>query len=322
MGLLDSRAHYFPFEYQQAYDFWKMQQKAFWIVDEINLSQDISNWNNELSNSEKKLIESTLKGFTQVEVVVQNYWNAVSTWFPKAEVSMAAQVMANMETIHQDAYSKFQISLGMNNFDAFLQDPAAKAKIENLVLNQKTLRDKALSLAVFSGFAEGVSLFSSFAILLNFSRHNTLKGLGQIIAFSIRDESLHANYGAWLFNTLKSEYGKSFWDDEFKKSVYEAARASVKLEDDYIDMAFGTSDTIKGLTVHQLKQYIRYRANTRLQDLGLKNNWKNIDNEAVREVTSWFDPMAFLGASELHDFFSMMGSAYSRGVQFEDNIFE
>ena len=129
--LLTPRAHYFPFEYPVAYDFWKMQQKAFWIVDEINLSGDISDWNSKLSDSEKQLIESTLKGFTQVEVIVQNYWNDVSKWFAKAEVSMAAQVMANMENIHQDAYSKFQISLGMNNFDAFLQDPVAKAKIDN-----------------------------------------------------------------------------------------------------------------------------------------------------------------------------------------------
>lgn len=319
--LLTPRAHYFPFEYPVAYDFWKMQQKAFWIVDEINLSGDISDWNSKLSDSEKQLIESTLKGFTQVEVVVQNYWNDVSKWFAKAEVSMAAQVMANMETIHQDAYSKFQISLGMNNFDAFLQDPVAKAKIDNLVLANKTLRDKALSLAVFSGFAEGVSLFSSFAILLNFSRFNVMKGLGQIIAFSIRDESTHANYGAWIFNTLRQEYGSQFFDDAFKREVYEAARAAVKLEDDYIDMAFGTVDSIKELSSYQLKQYIRFRANTRLQDLGLKSNWKNIDSDAVKAVTSWFDPMAYLGSTELHDFFVMQGSAYARGVKFDDDIF-
>lgn len=320
MGLLDPRPYYYPFEYPEAIEeFWRPQQRAFWIVDEINLSGDISDWNMRLTDSEKQLIEATLKGFTQVEVVVQNYWNSVSTWFKKAEISMAAQVMANMETIHQDSYSKFQISLGMNNFDAFLQDPVAKAKIDNLILNSKTLRDKALSLAVFSGFAEGVSLFSSFAILLNFSRFNVMKGLGQIIAFSIRDESTHANFGAWLFNKLREEYGSQFFDDTFKKQVYEAARAAIKLEDDYIDMAFGQTDTIKGLSAFQLKQYIRFRANTRLQDLGLKSNWKNIDMGAVRAVTSWFEPMAFL--TESHDFFAVQGTSYSRGVTF-DNIFD
>lgn len=319
--ILDKRDIYFPFEYQEAYNFWKLQQKAFWIVDEINLSQDISNWNADLTDSEKQLIESTLKGFTQVEVIVQNYWNFISKWIPKPEISMAAQAMANMETIHQDAYSKFQISLGMNNFDAFLQDPVAKARLDNLMLRKKSLEDKVLSLGIFSGFAEGVSLFSSFALLINFSRFNLLKGLGQIISFSVRDESLHAQFGSWIFRKLIEEYGQDFWKDDFKKHIYEAARIAVKLEDDYIDMAYGKNESIRELSVHQLKQYIRFRANTRLNDLSLKTNWKNIDMPAVKDVVRWFEPLTVLSGSEQHDFFAMQGSAYARGVNF-DNIFE
>lgn len=92
-------------------------------------------------------------------------------------------------TIHTKAYNYLNETLGLEEYDAFLQEPAAAAKLDNLVnRSSNTLYDKALSLAVYSGLGEGVSLYSSFAILLHFSTRNLLKGVGEIITYSVRDE--------------------------------------------------------------------------------------------------------------------------------------
>jgi ribonucleoside-diphosphate reductase beta chain len=153
-------------------------------------------------------------------------------------------------------------------------------------------------------------LFSSFAILLNFSRFNKMKGMGQVISFSIRDESLHSEFGCWLFRTLMEEYPE-LNTDELKKGIYDAARLTIELEDNFIDKAFETG-TVEGLDPSDLKQYIRYRCNCKLKDLGLKSNWKNIDKEAVARITSWFDVLS--SGVEQQDFFAMRPTAYVRAA--------
>jgi ribonucleoside-diphosphate reductase beta chain len=162
---------------------------------------------------------------------------------------------------------------------------------------------------VFSGFTEGVSLFSSFAVLMNFSRFNKLKGVANIVSWSVRDEVLHSDAGCWLFRTLMSEHPE-IWTDEFKKTIYQAARDIIDLEDDYIDAVFEDAE-IQGISSKQLKAYIRYRANTKLQDLGLKTNWKNIDMDSVKAITGWFDVLS--SGNEHSDFFALKSTAYSKG---------
>jgi ribonucleoside-diphosphate reductase beta chain len=224
-----------------------------------------------------------------------------------------------MEAIHTAAYAHLNQTLGLDDFAGFLQEPAAKAKIDRLLATPgKTKKEIITSLAVFSGFTEGVALFSSFAILMNFSRWNKMKGIGQIVAFSAKDESLHAEAGCWLFRQLISE-NQDMWTDEVKKEIYEAARTTVQQEDDFIDYVFSIG-SMEGIEPQDLKQYIRHRANVRLSDLGLKSNWKNIDKESVKRITSWFD----LLISGVHhtDFFAERVVDYGRGITNFDNIFD
>lgn len=193
MGLLDKRLIVLPFEYPIAFDYWTKQQQSHWLPSEVQLGSDVLDWTTRLTESEKEVVGRTLKGFTQIEVIVQDYWSTkVRRWFKKPEIQMTAAAFANMEGIHQQAYSYLQETLGMTDFAAFLHEPAAKAKIDRVMQTVgKSKEEIALSLAVFSAFTEGVNLFSSFAILMSFSRRNTLKGIGQIVAWSVRDESLH-----------------------------------------------------------------------------------------------------------------------------------
>lgn len=317
--ILTPRPTYAPFDYPEAYRYWELQQQSHWLHSEISMSSDINDWKLHLTLSEKNVVGQILKGFTQSEVFIQEYWGSfVSRKFKKPEIQMMAAAFASMESVHAVSYAYLNDSLGLSDFEAFLHEPTAKAKIDRLIETKgKTKQEIAKSLAIFSAFNEGVNLFSSFAVLLNFSRFNKMKGLGQIIAFSIKDESLHSEAGCWLFRTLISEYPE-IWTDELKHELYEAAKLTVKLEDDFIDKVFELGD-IEGITSRDLKQFIRHRANTKLTDLTLKSNWRNVDKEALERM-SWFDVLSS-GVSQ-QDFFSGRVDSYSKGTKDWGTIWE
>ena len=327
MGILEKRLVFAPFEYQKAYDYWLKQQQAHWLHSEISMSSDINDWKMGLKDREKNIIGSVLKGFTQTEVMVNDYWmNKVGSWFPKPEIAMMASAFASMEGIHAKAYAYLNESLGLEDYEAFLHEPSALAKIENLIdVKSKTKKDIARSLAIFSAFAEGVQLFSSFAILMSFSTRNMLKGVGQIVAFSVRDESLHSEAGCWLFRQLVKE-NPEIMDAKMKDEILDAARAAVKLEDDFIDTAFKEEGYINvfynnekiRITPHELKQYIRYRTNTKLGDLNMGKNWKNLDQDALKKM-SWFDDLTI--GQEFQDFFAQRVTTYSKGTVDWSKIF-
>lgn len=319
MSLMTPRVTYAPFEYEQAYKYWELQQQSHWLHTEIAMASDINDWKLNLTDNEKNVIGNILKGFTQSEVFIQEYWSQmVGKWFKKPEIQMMAATFSAMESIHAVAYAYLNQSLGLEDFSAFLHEPTAKAKIDRLIETKgKSKEEIAKSLAIFSAFNEGVNLFSSFAVLLNFSRFNKMKGLGQIIAFSIKDESLHSEAGCWLFRTLIQEY-PDIWTDELKKDIYDAARLTVELEDAFIDKVFELGD-IEGISAKDLKAFIRHRCNTKLTDIGLKTNWKNVDKEALERM-AWFDVLS-AGVSHA-DFFSSRVTDYSKGTIDFSKIFE
>jgi ribonucleotide reductase beta subunit family protein with ferritin-like domain len=191
MALTDYRQTYRPFEYPVAYDFYRNQQLVHWTKDEIKIAEDIQNWQNDLTETEKAVVGGILKGFTQMEVLVGDYWRNVPKWFPKPEIGMMCSTFSYFETIHQDSYALINESLGLDDFAAFLYEETTKHKLDYFIdiPEQSTLEQKAKSLAIFSAFAEGCMLFSSFAVLLSFQRENLLKGVSQIVSFSIRDEN-------------------------------------------------------------------------------------------------------------------------------------
>ncbi len=190
MTLLDPRVTYAPFEYPQAFTYWDLQQASHWLPNEISLASDINDWKLNLTEAEKNVIGHILKGFTQSEIFIQEYWGQmVGNWFKIPELMMMSSTFSAFESIHAVSYAYLNQSLGLEDFDAFLHEPSAKAKIDRLINTKGNTKEEiARSLAIFSAFNEGVNLFSSFAVLLNFSRFNKLKGVGQIIAYSIKDE--------------------------------------------------------------------------------------------------------------------------------------
>jgi ribonucleoside-diphosphate reductase beta chain len=319
LALLDKRLEYGPFEYEEAYSYWLKQQVSHWLHNEIQMASDVYDWKLKLSDEEKKVLANTLKGFVQSEIFIEDYWSSkVSRWFKKPEIQMMAHTFGAFESIHAVSYSYLEETLGIQDYKSFLTEPAAKAKIERLITTKgKSKEEIAKSLAIFSAFNEGVNLFSSFAILMSFSQRNLMKGLGQIIAFSIRDESLHSEAGCWLFRTFVKEYPEVF-TNELKEEIYEAARLTVQLEDSFIEKAFELGD-LPNLTKQDLKTYIRYRANSKLQELGLSSNWKSIDKESLEKL-QWFSVLS--SGVEQADFFASRVSSYSKASASFEGIWE
>jgi ribonucleoside-diphosphate reductase beta chain len=308
--ITELRPHYKPFEYQTAFEFYKDQHRAHWLADEVPLSSDLNDWKLKLSESEKNLIGNILKSFAQTETYVNDYWaTKVAVWFPKHEIKAMACAFADFESIHAEAYARLNEELGLDDFEAFMEDEEAKAKIDRLVeLPGDTLHEKALSLAVFSAFTEGVNLFSSFAILMSFQLRNLMKGTGQIVEWSVRDESLHSKAGCWLFRTMLEEMPEL--NEGMESQIYNACDLSVKLEFDFIDKAFEMGE-IEGLNKNQLKNFIKERANQKLIELGYNPLYNDIDPNLLKSM-EWF---GHLTSGKTHqDFFAGRVTDYSKST--------
>jgi ribonucleoside-diphosphate reductase beta chain len=317
MAITEPRLYYKPFEYETAFEYYKNQHRAHWLADEVPLASDLNDWKLKLNESEKNLIGNILKSFAQTEVHVNDYWSTkVSIWFPKPEIQAMARVFADFESIHAEAYARLNEELGLDDFRAFLEDEVSKAKIDRLIeVPGETLEERALSLAIFSAFTEGVNLFSSFAILMSFQLRNLMKGTGQIVAWSVRDESLHSKAGCWLFKTLLQEQPE-LDTPELRSKVVEACELSIQLEFDFIEKAFEMGD-IDGLTKDQLKNFIKARANEKLVELGYSGVYNDIDPSLLKQI-EWFGHLT--NGVEHQDFFAGRVTSYSKSTADWDDL--
>ena len=279
-GLTVASQTYKPFYYSWAGDLTVRHEKAHWIEDEIDLGEDVSDWKtNKVTPVEKDYITNILRLFTQSDVAVgQNYYDQFIPKFKNNEVRNMLGSFANREGVHQRAYALLNDTLGLpdSEYHAFLEYKEMTDKIEFMQkADTTTQRGLALALAK-SVFNEGVALFASFVMLLNFQRVGKMKGMGKVVEWSIRDESMHVEGNSRLFKAFVAEHPKLV-DNEFKKEIYVMAKDSVKLEDKFIELAYEMGE-IQGLTMEEVKTYIRYITDRRLLQLGLKTNFKVKNN--------------------------------------------
>lgn len=307
--LLDENPVYKPFRYPWAYEAWLTQQRIHWLPEEVPLAEDVKDWRNSLSKSERNLLTQIFRFFTQSDIEVNNcYMKHYTQVFKPTEVQMMLSAFSNIETVHISAYSHLLDTLGMpeSEYSAFFKYKEMKDKydyMQEFGVGSKT--DIAMTLAVFGAFTEGLQLFASFAMLLNFPRFNKMKGMGQIISWSVRDESLHCDSIIKLFHTFISE-NPEVWNDEFEKKLYTACETIVEHEDSFIDLAFEMGP-IEGLEAAEVKSYIRYIANRRLTQLDLKPIYDVQENPL-----GWLDIM--LNAVEHTNFFENRSTEYSKAA--------
>ena len=307
MSLLATRDYYKPFDYPWMFDYYSQQNQMHWFPEDVPLHNDVKDWQS-LDDNERNLLTQIFRLFTQSDVDVSSgYVDRYMRIFKKPEARMMMGAFNNMESIHQHAYSLLLDTVGMPEIEykAFAEYEAMADKheyIDNVKVTKGDKRSIAKALAVYSGFTEGLQLFSSFIVLLNFPRFGKMKGMGQIITYSIRDESLHVEAMTKLFREFIKE-NIEIWTDDFKKEIYQACRDMVELEDRFLDLVFEMGD-IEGLTKEEVLQYIRYIADRRLLQLGLKPNYGVKDNPLL-----WLDEV--LGV-EHQNFFEGRATAYMK----------
>lgn len=325
MGLFDERIEYKPFEYPEYYnEGWLKQAQAFWLHTEISMQGDVKDWKENLLPHEKNLVGNILLGFAQTECAVSDYWTGMVTkWFPKHEIKQMAMIFGSQETIHATAYSYLNETLGLEDFRAFLHEPTIAEKFEYLLSTEadynhadlsqstKARKDVAKSIAIFSAFAEGVSLYSSFAVLYSFQMRNLLKGIGQQMKWSVRDESLHSRMGCQLFRHICEEHHEI--KDLVKGDVEYAAKLMVEMEHRFIDKIFEDGD-LENLKAKDLKNFILRRANEKLFELGYDPIFE-YDRESADKL-DWFYHLT--GGTTHTDFFAIRPTDYAKAGEGEN----
>ena len=305
--LLTSNPVYKPFRYPWAYEAWLQQQRIHWLPEEVPLADDVKDWQKNLTQSERNLLTQIFRFFTQADVEVNNcYMKHYSQVFKPTEVLMMLSAFSNIETVHIAAYSHLLDTIGMPEIEytAFLKYKEMKDKYDYMhsfsVANKTEI---AKTLAAFGAFTEGLQLFASFAILMNFPRFNKMKGMGQIVSWSVRDETLHCLSLIRLFRTFVQE-NPEIWTEEFRRDLYLVCATIVDHEDAFIDLAFELGG-VQGMDASLTKQYIRFIADRRLQQLGLEPLYK-----IEKNPLPWLDEM--LNAVEHANFFENRATEYSK----------
>ena len=308
-NLLEERDYYKPFNYPWAFEFYKKQQQMHWMPEEVPLQDDIKDYKEKLTPENRALVDNIFRFFTQADVdVCCGYAKHYLPTFKQPEIRMMLVSFAAMEAVHQEAYSLLLETLGKSEeeYQMFTEIQAMSDKHDYLTdFNMNSRHEMAKTMAVYSGFTEGVQLFSSFAILLNLPRHNLMKGMGQIVTWSIRDETLHVEGMSKLFRAFISE-NPDLWNDKLKYEVYCAAERVVELEDSFIDVCFDNAD-IEGLTAVEVKEYIRYIADRRLLGLGMKAIFHSTENPLP-----WLDQQ--INAVEHTNFFENRATEYAKST--------
>ena len=307
LNLLTDNPVYKPFRYPWAYEAWLTQQRLHWLPEEVPLADDVKDWHKNLSEPERNLLTQIFRFFTQADVEVNNcYMKHYSQVFKPTEVLMMLSAFSNIETIHIAAYSHLLDTIGMPELEytAFLKYKQMKDKFDYMqAFRVDSKHEIAKTLAAFGAFTEGLQLFASFAILLNFPRFNKMKGMGQIVSWSVRDETLHCLSVIRLFRTFVQE-NPEIWTEQLRAELIETCATIVDHEDAFIDLAFELG-SVEGLSGEQVKRYIRYIADRRLVQLGLDPLYLVESNPLP-----WLDDM--LNAVEHANFFENRSTEYSR----------
>lgn len=310
-NMTDERTHFKPFNYPWAYDAWLKHEQAHWLHTEVPMMEDVKDWKKRLTKEEKEFLTNIFRFFTQGDLdVAGGYVNNYLPYFKQPEIRMMLSGFAAREALHIAAYSHLIETLGLPEitYSQFLEYQEMKDKhdyVLDIASKNSTRENTATHIAVFSAFTEGMQLFSSFIMLLNFPRHGLMKGMGQIVTWSIVDETMHAESMMQLFKTYIKE-NPEIWNDELKSKIYSIAEKMVMLEDKFIDLAFANGD-MRDLKAEEVKEYIRYIADRRLIGLGMKGIFKRKKNPLP-----WVEEM--INAPVHGNFFENRVTDYAKGA--------
>ncbi len=303
----------YVFDYPQAKEFAVKQMDTFWHPNEVDVSKDVHQMRTDMTEAEYHGICTVLRLFAKYETIVGNeYWGGkIKRAFPNASVELMATTFAFMEIgVHAVFYNRLNEALMIADEDfhnSWKEDETLAERIDfiNAVADRED--DLPLSLAAFV-MLEGAVLYSSFAFLKSFSSagRNKLVNVNAGISFSVSDEMLHAEAGAWLFKTLVEESELTF-DEHLTlgSKIEEVAYRIVEHEDRIVDMIFEKGE-IENVTPETLKAFVRSRVNMCLRMMDQKEIFILDENP----IAEWFYGTA-TGYSMVDTFFKV-SSEYER----------
>lgn len=309
---------YKPFNYSQFVKWTIDHEVLFWGEWEASLQSDVRQWQSTIQTGAKDHITQILRLFTQSDQIVGgSYADIFIPYFRNNEVRMGLLSIANRESTHVRAYALLNDTLGLHEseYSAFMDFTEMSNKAEFMMdfysleecKSSPSKMAKNIALTVIN---EGLSLFSAFAQLLAYQRPEggaQMLGMCSIVEWSVRDETKHVEMMTQLFQLYCKE-NPEIVTDLFKASIYSMFRKAVDLEDKFIDLSFRLEGPA-GLTAEDVKQYIRFIADRRLTQLGLKPNWGVSENPLP-----WIDHI--IGGASHTNFFESRVTDYShKGLQ-------
>jgi ribonucleoside-diphosphate reductase beta chain len=299
-------------DYPEAVNYAAKQNSVFWLHDEVKVEKDKQDLLVNMTPSEYHGVITVSKLFTKYELFVGNeFWgDIIAKRYPRPEIQRMANAFAFFElNVHAPFYAKLNDELGLSTdefYTSYVEDPVLLDRI-NFIDSVVESEDELLSLAGFS-MIEGAVLYSSFAYLKHFQSQgkNKLLNLVRGINFSVRDENLHSEGGAWLFKTVLSELEL----DEAAKhnlniKIRELAWQIFAHESRIIDMIF-EKGAIDGINPDDMKIFVRSRINICLDNLGMDKIFTITDNP----IAEWF--YDGINNYQFNDFFSGIGNQYNR----------
>lgn len=306
--LLTPKSEY-VMDYPEAVEFANTQLSIFWLPDEIQVEKDIQDLRVNMNEAEKHGVITTLKLFTLYELVAGNeYWGGkIVKTFKRPDIQRMANAFSFFEiNVHAVFYNKLNEVLGLDTVDFYndyVNDPALKERMD-FIDGIVSSKDTAESLMAFS-MVEGAILYSSFAFLKHFQSQgkNMLNNVVAGVNFSVRDENLHAEGGAWLYRTLMSELGCE--PSSMQDKAHNLADKILEHESQIINKIFEKGD-IKGITEHQMVEFVKSRLNLCLKNLGMEPLYEITYNP----ISSWF--YKGINSIQFHDFFYRVGNEYQR----------
>jgi len=283
-----------PFKYDWAWSKYLSACNNHWMPQEVNMTADIALWKSDdgLTEDERMVIERNLGFFSTADsLVANNLVLAVYKHITNPECRQYLLRQAFEEAIHTHAYQYCIESLGMDEsrlFNMYREIPSVATKAQWALpytqslgdINFKTgtpendqrlLRDLIAFYVVF----EGIFFYVGFTQILSMGRRNKMTGVAEQFQYILRDESMHMNFGIDVINQIKYE-NPHLWTDDFKKDMTKLVLEGVELETKY---AYDTMPRgILGLNAPMFEQYLKYIANRRLIQIGLPEEFKNVQN--------------------------------------------
>jgi ribonucleoside-diphosphate reductase beta chain len=324
-GMFEPQISRKPDHYPWTKEFMESMWKGFWTADEFNFTSDYSQFKTVLSPQEQSVIVNALSAIGQIEVAVKTFWANIGNTLPHPSIRDLGYVLGHNEVIHNMAYEKLLTVLGLEDvFEKNLENPVVKGRVDYLrkyaerIYDEDDRRQFIYSIALFTMFVEGVSLFSQFYIIMNMNRHNGyMKDTAQQVRYTRQEEMIHLQVGIKIINTLRKEYPELF-DEEMISRIKEECLAAIVNERKVIEWILGDYET-EEVSVDILDNFVRKKIADALGQIGIHDHGIDYDKDLLK-VTKWFED-GQQGVT-ITDFFASRPVEYSKGEAVDvDDLF-